>query len=145
MRVKDLIELYNKMNHYGRANGMELKVIEPGTIEYRMTVREDHLATPLAAHGGTLAGFMDAILGVASLSAVAKDDKLVSTLEFKINYLLPARPGDVLIGNGRVDHQGKVILTASGEITNENGDVLAKGLGTFRAYPFEKSGIKELL
>ena len=65
---------------------MKLTVIEPGKISYEMEVLPKHLATPTAIHGGMLAAMMDAILGVASLSSVAIDKKLVSN---KTNLSLP--------------------------------------------------------
>ncbi len=125
------------MNHFGRLLQMEFTVIEPGLIEYRMPVREEILATVEAAHGGALAGLMDGIMGVAALSSVADEGKLVATLEFKISYLLPALLGDQLSGTGRVIRKGKRIVFAEGEIKNQKGEVLAKGSGTFSAYPYQ--------
>ena len=66
---------------------MDYKVIKPGYIEYKMEVKEAHLATRTAMHGGAMSGFMDGVMGVAALSAVESEEKAVSTIEFKINYL----------------------------------------------------------
>ena len=54
-------------------------------MPFTFTIQEKHLATPVAAHGGALAALADALIGVAALSAVAEELKLVSTIEFKIN------------------------------------------------------------
>lgn len=142
--MEKLISIYNKINTYGAVNGMELKIIAAGHIEYRMEIKEQHLATTRAAHGGAVAGFMDGILGVAALSATAAENKLVSTVEFKINFLRPVLLGDKLTGTGKVDQKGKRIIIASGEIYNQKNELIAKATGTFNAYPFEKSGIEEL-
>ena len=83
----DLIEIYHKTNHFGNENGMKLTIIEPGHIEYRMEILKKHLATQKAAHGGVMAAFMDGVLGVAALSEVKDEGKLVATVEFKINYI----------------------------------------------------------
>jgi uncharacterized protein (TIGR00369 family) len=121
---------------------MELTVVEPGHILYKMTVEKRHLATPTTIHGGMLAAMMDAVLGVAALSASATDENLVSTVEFKINYLSPALLGDVLIGEGKVDRKGNRIIITSGQIVAQNRkEVVAKGMGTFNAYPKEKAGV----
>lgn len=123
------------MNHFGRFMQMDYNILSPGVVEYKLTVREDLLATKHAAHGGALAAFMDAILGVTSLSAVADEGKLVATIEFKINYLKPALIGDTLLGKGKVIQKGNRILIAEGEIYNQNNELIAKSIGTFNSYP----------
>jgi len=80
-------------------------------------------------------------MGVAALTASAKNLSLVSTVEFKINYLKPAFLGDVLIGKGTIISEGKRIIIAQGEITNQKGELISIATGTFNAYPYEKSGM----
>ena len=143
--MEKLINIYNKVNQFAKDNGMKLTIIEPGKISYEMKVLPKHLATPTAIHGGMLAAMMDAVMGVASLSAVALDNKLVSTVEFKISYLNPALLGDLLTGNGIVDKKGNRIIYASGEILNQENKIIAKAMGTFNAYPIEKSDLKEYI
>lgn len=144
--MKDAMAVYNQINLYGQENGMELTVLKPGHIKYTMEVLQKHLSSPVAAHGGAIAGLMDGVLGVASLSQSFLRDMLVSTVEFKINYLTPVRPGDVLIGEGIVDHEGKSLLIASGDIRIQNRDMqlAAKGQGTFNAYPIANSEAHQL-
>lgn len=137
-----ILKLYNSINNYGTLNELDLEVLSPGKIQYTMEVKEKHLATPIAIHGGVLSAFMDAVLGVAGLSASCHDGKLVSTVEFKINYLAPARLGDVLLGEGKVIQKGNRLIIAEGDIKLKGTDkLIAKGIGTFSAYPIEKSGI----
>lgn len=138
MKAEKILELYNEMNNFGRMMKMHFEVIRPGEIIYHLEITTEHLATREVAHGGALAGYMDAILGVAALSAVGDEGKLVSTLEFKITYLSPARKGDLLKGIGKVIKKGKRMVFAEGEIINQNNEVIAKGTGTFIAYPLEK-------
>jgi uncharacterized protein (TIGR00369 family) len=141
-KLKDLLELYQQVNKYGEVNGMQLSIVRPGEIIYQMEIKDIHMATPIAAHGGAVAGMMDGVLGVAALSLTALEEKLVSTIEFKINYLNPVYKGDVLKGFGKVDQSGKRIIIASGEIfcSNRGNILIAKAMGTFNAYPFEKAG-----
>ena len=126
----DLIEIYNQGNHFGKANNLELKIISEGKIEYAMQLDEKHLALPKLVHGGTIAGFMDAILSVAAFSAVYKNDKHVATIEFKINYLKPIKQLQKLIGKGIVVKKGSKILFVEGEIFNEADELVATGSGT---------------
>ncbi|MCB0400498.1 MAG: PaaI family thioesterase [Flavobacteriales bacterium] len=143
--MEKLIEIYNQVNQFGRENGMKLEIIAPGEIEYRMEVSSKHLATPSTIHGGMIAAMMDGVLGVAALSAVAQEGKLVATVEFKISYYQPALVGDLLIGKGKVDKKGNRIIFAEGEIFNQHHQTVAKASGTFNAYPFEKSDVAQYL
>lgn len=143
--MERLIEIYSKVNQFGIENDLKLTVIKPGEITYEMEVLEKHLATPKTIHGGMIAAMMDGVIGVAALCLVAPDEKLVSTIEFKINYFKPAYLGDILKGYGRVDNAGKRIISTSGEIYNQKGDMIAKAMGTFNAYPIEKSDVMDVL
>lgn len=137
-----VIDKYIQSNEFGRELGMDFKILEPGVVEYFLTIEQKHLATPKAAHGGVIAAFMDSILGVTALSAVAHDYKAVSTVEFKINFLAPVLIGDQLKAIGKVESHGKRILVTSADVLcmNRKNTCVAKGIGTFNAYPVEKAG-----
>lgn len=140
--MQTLIEKYIANNHFGKFLGMDFRVLSPGKIEYSLEIKQEHLATPNAAHGGVISALIDAMLGVAGLSAVASDGKVVSTVEYKISYYSPALLGDVLIGVAEVEKKGNRILFIAGEIVavNRNNETIAKANGTFNAYPAEKAG-----
>lgn len=139
----NLIEKYIESNAFGRLMGMEFKIIEPGKVEYHLTVTKNHLATPHAAHGGMLGALVDGALGTAGLSAVYQDGKVVSTIEYKLNFLAPCYAGDQLIAYGKVESMGKRILVISCDVVcvNRDNKMIAKALGTFNAYDAEKAGI----
>ncbi|AHJ99357.1 hypothetical protein Hsw_3762 [Hymenobacter swuensis DY53] len=126
---------------------MELLVNEPGNVHYTMTIRDEHLSSPGTCHGGVLAGLMDATLGAAALSLAFTAGELVSTVEFKINYLHPVRLHDHLLAHGVVEHSGKTLVVSSALITCPTRDnlVVARGLGTFNRYPATKRDFHELL
>ncbi len=137
--MNKILRAYNKTNAFGRLFGMDYKILSPTTIEYQLTVDEKFLATPTAMHGGALAGMMDAILGVASLNVSSKRGKVVSTIEFKINYLKPVFLGDELRGVGTVLSEGNRIIITKGEIFNQRNELVAIATATLNAYPWEKS------
>ncbi|MBS1637392.1 MAG: PaaI family thioesterase [Bacteroidetes bacterium] len=138
----EIIKKYGESNHFGKWLGMELTILAPGSIEYKLHIRKDHMATPNAAHGGVIAALMDSVLGVTALSAVFLEGKVVSTVEYKINYFAPALLHDQLLATGKIEQKGKRLIVVSGEIicTNRDNTCLAKGLGTFNAYPADKAG-----
>lgn len=137
-----LIDKYNSANFFGRLLGMDFKIIAEGEVHYTITIRKDHLATPVAAHGGVVSTLVDAALGVAGLSAVYTENKVVSTVEYKINFLAPARLGDQLLAKAKVEQKGKRLLVISCDVFCVNRQVLliAKAMGTFNAYDAPKAG-----
>lgn len=137
-----LIEKYIHDNHFGKLLGMDFKIVSDGQVEYYLTIKKEHLATPHAAHGGVIAALIDAALGVAGLSAVYKENRVVSTVEYKTNFLSPALLNDELVAKAKVEQQGKRLLIISCDVfckTRENKPI-AKALGTFNAYDASKAG-----
>jgi uncharacterized protein (TIGR00369 family) len=140
--MPNIIEQYIEHNHFGKSIGMNFTIIEPGLIHYVLKITPNHLATPLAAHGGVISALMDGLIGVTGLSAVAHENNIISTIEFKLNFMSPALLHDELLGIGKIEQQGKRLMVVSGEIScpQRNNVVIAKGLGTLNIYPAEKAG-----
>jgi len=135
----EMVEHYNQINKYAIDNGMNLQVLEPGHIIYTMIIEEKHLSSPNTCHGGVIAGLMDSVIGTAALSKAFEEDNLVSTVEFKINYLQPVNHKDVLVGEGKIDFKGKSTIVSSGKIIKQGtGAVVAIAIGTFNVYPISK-------
>lgn len=137
-----LIEKYVQNNFFGRLVGMDFKIIEEGLVDYYLTITKDHLATPHAAHGGVIAALADSALGVAGLSSVYKENKVVSTIEYKTNFISPAFLNDQLLAKGKVEQKGKRILIITCDIfcVNRDNALIAKSMGTFNAYDAAKAG-----
>lgn len=131
---------FRSINHFDRENGLSFEILAPGEIIYRLKVQEKHLSSPGIAHGASIAAFMDCVLGLTALSKALTENNLTSTVEFKLNFIRPARLGDELIGTGKIDYKGKSLIIASGDIKLASGELIAKGLGTFNTYPLEKKG-----
>lgn len=139
---KGLIEKYIENNHFGRLVGMDFTIVSDGNVEYYLKIKKEHLATPNSAHGGVVSTLVDGALGVAGLSAVYKENKVVSTVEYKINFTAPVFLNDELKAVAKVEQQGKRILIISCDVfvVNRKNTMVAKALGTFNAYPAEKAG-----
>jgi uncharacterized protein (TIGR00369 family) len=137
--TEQLLDLFRKNNLFDRENGLRFEVHTPGEVTYRIKVLERHLSSTDTCHGGAISGFMDCILGVSALSLAFSRGMLTSTVEFKLNFIKPALLHDELVGKGRIEHNGKSLLMASGEITHAGtGELIAKGMGTFNLYPLSK-------
>lgn len=137
-----LIDKYIQYNFFGKLVGMDFKIIAEGEVEYYLTITKDLLATPHAAHGGVIAALADSALGIAGLSAVHKENKAVSTVEYKVNFLSPAFLNDQLVAKAKIDQKGKRLIIISCDIfcTNRDNKLIAKSIGTFNAYDASKAG-----
>ncbi len=137
-----LIERYVENNFFGKSLGMDFKIIKDGEVDYFITIKKEHLATPHATHGGVIAALIDGALGIAGLSAVHQENKVVSTVEYKTNFLAPAFLNDQLVAKGKVEQKGNRLLIISCDVfcVNRENKLIAKALGTFNAYNAEKAG-----
>ncbi len=137
-----IVKGYIAANRFGELLEMQFDIDAPGKIRYIMPISEQHLATPMAVHGGATAALMDATMGVCALSQVIAENKVVSTIEMKISFLAPGLLGDTLIGTAEIVKSGRRILFVEGTIVNQNGKKIAVATGTFNAYPMEKAGFE---
>jgi len=136
---KDFEKYYSELVQFDKHLGMEFTIRSPGDITYTLEIKKQHLTSPDAAHGGVIAAMMDATLGITALSWAVSKGKLCATVEFKINYLSPARPGDILEGTGDIDFTGsKLIVTSAKIIEKKSKRLIAKGIGTFSQYPISR-------
>src|SRR5690554_4297462 len=134
-----VLNMYKASNNFGALLEMDLEVLEEGKAKYILNIKEKHLATPIAAHGGVVAGLIDGTLGVAALTVAGRKNNVVSTVELHVNYLKPVVLGDKLTSIGEVVSAGKRLLYVEAAVTNQKGVLVAKASGTFNAYPAEKA------
>ena len=139
LKNNELIRQYIAWNEYGRLLGMDFTIPQAGEVIYEMTIKDLHLATPFAAHGGSVASLMDAALGVAALSKVCTSNRIVATVTITINYMRPALNNDHLTAHARVVKSGKSLLFVECSITNQNEALVASGSAVMNAYPVEKA------
>ncbi len=112
--------------------GWELSWVAPerGEIEVFFVAREG-FANPIGqVQGGFLAAMLDDTLGPALVATLA-EDQFATTLELKVSFLRPARPGRIT-GTGRVVHRGGSIAFLAGELRDKAGELLATATATAR-------------
>lgn len=81
--------------------------------------------------GGILGVLADVAGGVSLYSVLSDPLKVViPTVEFKLNFLRPAKGGD-LLARGKVVHRGRKIAVCQVEISSEDEVLLATGIFTY--------------
>ncbi|MCH2232113.1 MAG: PaaI family thioesterase [Crocinitomicaceae bacterium] len=138
-----LAKSYMRSNNFGPLLEMGFEILGPGRVVYTMPVTKQHLATPVAAHGGSISALMDAAMGVCALSQVLNDNMVVSTIEMKISFIAPALLNDQLSASASIVKAGKRLLFVEGKIINQDGKLISSATGTFNSYPAEKAGFTQ--
>jgi len=113
--------------------------IEPGHFVTRIRVEKHHLQQDGLVHAGVIATMADHTAGYASFT-LAPDDKVILTVEYKINFLKPAS-GDFLECRARVINQGKKLLVCESEVYSIKEDtetLVAKAMLTMASVPKKK-------
>ena len=101
-------------------------------IEYEVGPQMCHSGG--VAQGGFVCGWIDAAMAHASLSLMP--DTTPMSLELKVSYFAPARPGRV-IAEGWIERRGRATCFAEGRLLDSAGNVLAKASSTIRLIPRE--------
>lgn len=127
-----LLARWNSCGYY-RLVGMRVMRADAEGSQFEIVVRDEHLQAYGTAHGGILAGLVDAAMGLAILGR-APEGEGCATVEIKLNFLAPAMPG-LLSARGRVVSEGRRTVVAWGEAADPSGRLVACGLGTFQRIP----------
>ncbi|HJO02572.1 MAG TPA: PaaI family thioesterase [Acidobacteriota bacterium] len=124
------MEIRLDQSPYARALGAELVRSEEGMVEIRLPFREEFLRMGDSDwyHGGVISALADIAGAFAVLTAAGKESG--ATIDLRIDYLKPARAGD-LNAIGRVVKIGRRICRADMEVRDASSDLVAIGRGTF--------------
>ena len=102
--------------------------IRDGQATVRIPVRSEFYHAVGAVHGSVYFRALDDAAFFAANSRV--EDVLVLTVSFTVHFTAPARAGE-LRAEGRVVHEAGRLVVAESELRDDEGRLLAKGIGTF--------------
>jgi uncharacterized protein (TIGR00369 family) len=105
---------------------------EPGRSAIEYEVRPEMCHSGGVAQGGFVCGWIDSAMAHASISLLP--DMTPMSLELKVSYFAPARPGRV-VAEGWIERRGRTTCFAEGRLTDLSGTVLAKASSTIRLIP----------
>ena len=99
-------------------------------VEYQVGPQMCHSGG--VAQGGFVCAWIDAAMAHASLSL--SPEMTPMSLELKVSYFAPVRPGAV-IAEGWIERRGRATCFAEGRLVDRAGEVLAKASSTIRLIP----------
>jgi uncharacterized protein (TIGR00369 family) len=113
---------------FARYLGLDTKRTDGGA-EVRIEVTEQALNSLGVAHGGVICSLVDHAIGAAVAFALGRGRRAV-TVELKVNFLAATTSG-TLIAKGRLIREGKHLVVGEADVTDPDGRMIAKGLGTW--------------
>ncbi len=112
--------------------GAKLIAIEPGKVTIECSWDEKLTQQHGFFHAGVLTSIVDSACGYAALTLMPPDKDVLS-VEFKINFLKPAKTPKI-IATGTVLQSGKNLTVCEGHVFDESGTkLLAKMTATIMA------------
>ncbi|MEN0062243.1 MAG: PaaI family thioesterase [Myxococcota bacterium] len=115
--------------------------LKDGVVTGRMRIDRKHTGAPGVVHGGAIMALLDTTFGGAALVHALPRNRLVSTVEMKVNFLRPALEGETVVAEATLQSAGKSLLVITGTAKLvSSGEAVAFGVGTFNLFSPEKMG-----
>lgn len=116
-------------NKFNQWMGLRILALDEEQIEIGMTWREEMISNPQArvTHGGILGALVDV---AADFMIAAKAGAPAPTVDMRVDYHKAAAPGD-LRAVGRIVRLGGTFSTASAEVFDGEGSLIASGRGLY--------------
>ena len=99
--------------------GAVISRVKPGEVEIEMPYRADFTQQHGFVHGGIVTAIVDSACGYAALSLSAPETAVL-TVEYKVNFLAPAK-GDRLLARGEVVRPGSTVTVCKGDVVACDG------------------------
>ncbi len=107
--------------------GLEAVKIDDGKIIFKTKIIDKQCNMYGFIHGGTLASLSDIAMGMACIT----QGKRVVTIDMNISYIKNAPAGSTVTAVGSVISSGRTIMRSSGEIYDENNQLLVKSQASY--------------
>ena len=128
--LRAVAPLVSETQGIARLLGMDVELMEEGTVQIALTTRPDFANTPGDVHGGICATLLDTVTGCA-VHTTLEAGVGYSTLENKVTYTRTVpTSGSRLTAVGKTIHVGRRTATAEGEVRGEEWRLVAHGTTT---------------
>ena len=114
---------------YMRFLGLQIVRSEKGEVEIRLPFRDEFLRHDGSdwLHGGVVSALVDI---VGDYAVMTETNVGVPTIDLRVDYLRPARRGD-LLAVGRTLRVGRTVSVADVEVRDASGTLVAVGRGCY--------------
>jgi len=98
-----------------------------GSSELKCQIHEGHINPRGIAHGAVYFAILDTAMGMA----IRTLNSNCVTIQFASSFIRSAKKGDILTGKATIDHSGKKIFFARGELFDQDGNLILTATGSF--------------
>lgn len=123
-----LRERFSKVNFLSFI-GVNLESSGEGFCRMSLDIRPELKQGQGVLHGGVTAALVDTSIAFA-IATLLEPGLETTTVELKLNYLLPIREGRV-IAEARVIRKGRNLVVSEADILDQDGRLAAKGMATY--------------
>lgn len=121
----------SKEGPFSKHLNFDAKMNELHEVVTTLAIEPYHLNVKGLVHGGVIATMVDNIIGdtIATTTGCS-----VVTINLSINYLASVKGDATLLAKATILQLGYKIATAEGTIVDKEGNLIAKGTGTFKIF-----------
>lgn len=112
--------------------GIEFLEAPPGEGRVALDLEPRHLNSWHVAHGGVIMAMLDVAMAISG-RALDPESTGGVTVEMKTSFLQPGAAGSRLTAVGRTFHRSSTMAFCDGEVTDADGRLIAKAIGTFKS------------
>lgn len=109
--------------------GCEFVSMEEHQVVIALEAKPHHLNVIGIVHGGVLSTLLDNAMGLAVM--VSRPQDKVVTTNLNMHFMAPLKEGRLIV-TAEIVHQSRKMITASGRVTDEAGNLGTIGTGSFR-------------
>ncbi|AYB46959.1 PaaI family thioesterase [Paenibacillus lautus] len=109
--------------------GCKLASASPEAVVVTLDAQPHHMNMMGIVHGGVLSSLMDNAMGIAVMLERPGESTVTSNLN--VHFVMPARAGTLTV-TASIVHQTHRSVTTECRITNDKGELVAIGTGSFR-------------
>jgi uncharacterized protein (TIGR00369 family) len=120
---------FTKKIPFSQHLGIEVDSLEKGVARLSMQIRPEFMTSWGTAHGGSILALLDITL---SMTARTLYDPPRSIMTIDLNTQFISTSTGLLRAEGRVLKAGKSTIFCEGEARDEQGELVAKAIGTFK-------------
>ena len=119
---KNAVEM--SLSPLGRWLNGKLIAVEEGSLTVEFVVREEMTNPGKILHGGVIASMLDDVMGMTVFSLGREN--FYTTINLSIDYLLPAKVGDIIYVKSKVIRPGKTVINMECEARNSEHKIITK-------------------
>ncbi len=131
--LEDALRARINDNPFIQSMGIAVPELGVGYARFILPFRPGYANSIGLLQGGMIAAVADEAVAYALWSLVPEGE-LISTVEYKINFLAPVRSGPVT-ATAWIPRRGRTISLGEVEVADQDGKLVAKGLFTYIHLP----------